>query len=87
MSKTKFVVWVALAVDFQALPDGTNDAASKNLDVAAKKIVVNITASNHLKLSKYPGPRFSRGFVARRRRRAWIQGTGPRALSSGKKCR
>jgi hypothetical protein len=43
---------VALAVDFQTLPDGTNYAATKNLDVTAKKIVVNITASNYLKLSK-----------------------------------
>ena len=43
---------VALAVDFQTLPDGTNYAANKNLDVAAKKIVVNVTASNYLKLSK-----------------------------------
>jgi hypothetical protein len=43
---------VALAVDFLTLPDGTNYAAKKNLDVTAKKIVVNITASNYLKLSK-----------------------------------
>jgi hypothetical protein len=43
---------VALTVDFQTLPDGTNYAAKKNLDVAAKKIVVDVTASNYLKLSK-----------------------------------
>ena len=43
---------VALAVDFQTLPDGTNYAATKNLDVAAKKIVVNITSSNYQKLAQ-----------------------------------
>jgi hypothetical protein len=43
---------VALTVDFQTLPDGTNYAAKKNLDVAAKKIIVDVTASNYLKLSK-----------------------------------
>jgi hypothetical protein len=42
---------VALTVDFQTLPDGTSYAASKNLDVAAKKIVVNITAGNYQKLA------------------------------------
>ena len=43
---------VALTVDFQTLSDGTNYAAKKILDVAAKKIVVDVTASNYLKLSK-----------------------------------
>jgi hypothetical protein len=43
---------VALTVDFQTLPDGTSYAARKNLDVAAKKIVVNITAGNYLKLAQ-----------------------------------
>jgi len=42
---------VALQVDFQTLPDGTNFAASKILNVAAKQIVVNITASNYQKLA------------------------------------
>jgi len=43
---------VALAVDFQSLPDGTNYASSKTLDVAAKKIVVAITAKNFQKLAQ-----------------------------------
>ena len=43
---------VALAVDFQTLPDGTNYAASKVLDVAAKKIVVKVAISNFLKLAR-----------------------------------
>jgi hypothetical protein len=43
---------VALAVDFQTLPDGTNYAASKRLDVAAKKIVVAITTKNFQKLAQ-----------------------------------
>lgn len=43
---------VTLAVDFQTLPDGTSYAATKNLDVAAKKIVVNIEASNYQKLAQ-----------------------------------
>jgi hypothetical protein len=43
---------VALTVDFQTLPDGTNYAASKNLSVAAKNIVVKITASNYNKLAQ-----------------------------------
>jgi len=43
---------VALAVDFQTLPDGTNYAASKSLDVTAKKIVVKVTASNYQKLAQ-----------------------------------
>ena len=43
---------VTLQVDFQTLPDGTNYAASKVLNVEAKKIVVNITAANHQKLAQ-----------------------------------
>jgi hypothetical protein len=43
---------VVLTVDFQTLPDGTNYAAKKNLNVAAKKIVVDVTASNHQKLAQ-----------------------------------
>jgi len=43
---------VALAVDFQTLPDGTNYASSKTLDVAAKKIVVAITTKNFQKLTQ-----------------------------------
>jgi hypothetical protein len=43
---------VALTVDFQTLPDGTNYAAKKNLDVAAKKIVVKVTAGNYLKIAR-----------------------------------
>jgi hypothetical protein len=43
---------VTLQVDFQTLPDGTNFAANKNLNVAAKQIVVNITASNYQKLAQ-----------------------------------
>ncbi len=43
---------VTLAVDFMTLPDGTNYAANKNLNVAAKQIVVNITASNYQKLAQ-----------------------------------
>jgi hypothetical protein len=43
---------VALTVDFRTLPDGTSYAASKNLDVAAKKIVVNITTGNYQKLAQ-----------------------------------
>ena len=42
---------VTLAVDFQTLPDGTSYAANKNLNVAAKQIVVNITASDYQKLA------------------------------------
>ncbi len=42
---------VALQVDFQTLPDGTNYAASKNLNVAAKQIVVNIMAGDYQKLA------------------------------------
>jgi len=43
---------VNLAVDFQTLPDGTNYAANKNLNVTAKKIVVNIAGSNYQKLAQ-----------------------------------
>ena len=43
---------VALQVDYQTLPDGTNYAATKNLNVAAKQIVVNITANNYQKLAQ-----------------------------------
>ena len=43
---------VSLTVDFQTLPDATNYAASKTLNVAAKEIVVNITASNYQKLAQ-----------------------------------
>ena len=43
---------VALAVDYLTLPDGTNYASSKTLDVAAKKIVVAITAKNFQKLAQ-----------------------------------
>jgi len=43
---------VALTVDFQTLPDGTNYASSKTLDVAAKKIVVAITSKNFQKLAQ-----------------------------------
>jgi hypothetical protein len=43
---------VTLAVDFQTLPDGTSYAAKKNLNVAAKQIVVNIEASNYQKLAQ-----------------------------------
>jgi hypothetical protein len=43
---------VALTVDFRTFPDGTSYPASKNLDVSAKKIVVNITTSNYQKLAQ-----------------------------------
>jgi hypothetical protein len=43
---------VDLQVDFQTLPDGTNYAASKNLNVAAKKIVVDVTTANYQKLAQ-----------------------------------
>jgi len=43
---------VALAVDYETLPDGTNYAASKSLDVTAKKIAVKITADNYLKIAQ-----------------------------------
>ena len=43
---------VTLAVDFQTLPDGTNYAANKNLNVAAKEIVINVADSNYQKLAK-----------------------------------
>ena len=40
---------ISLTVDFQTLPDATNYAARKVLNVAAKKIVVNIVDSNYQK--------------------------------------
>jgi hypothetical protein len=40
---------ISLTVNFQTLPDGTNYAASKVLNVAAKNIVVNTVDSNHQK--------------------------------------
>jgi hypothetical protein len=40
---------ISLAVNFQKLPDGTNCTAGKVLNVAAKKIVVNIVDSNYQK--------------------------------------
>jgi hypothetical protein len=43
---------IALTVNFQTLPDGTNYAASKALNVAAKQIVVNIEDSNYKKLAQ-----------------------------------
>jgi hypothetical protein len=43
---------VTLQVDFQTLPDGTNYAATKTLNVAAKQVVVNITAGNYQKLAQ-----------------------------------
>ena len=43
---------VSLAVDFQTLPDATNYAASKTLNVAAKEIMVKIVSSNFQKLAK-----------------------------------
>ncbi len=43
---------ISLTVNFQNLPDGTNYAADKILDVAAKQIVVKISGSNYQKLAK-----------------------------------
>ena len=42
---------ISLTVNFQTLPDGTNYAADKILNVAAKQIVVKITGSNYQKLA------------------------------------
>jgi hypothetical protein len=42
---------VSLTVDFQTLPDATNYAASKTLNVAAKEVVVKIVSSNYQKLA------------------------------------
>jgi hypothetical protein len=42
---------ISLTVNFQTLPDGTNYAASKVLNVAAKQIVVHIDDSNYQKLA------------------------------------
>ncbi len=41
---------ISLTVDFQTLPDSTNYAASKVLDVVAKKIVVKVDGSNYQKI-------------------------------------
>ena len=43
---------ISLTVNFQTLPDGTNYTAGKVLDVAAKKIVVNVEDSNYKKLAQ-----------------------------------
>ena len=43
---------ISLTVNFQTLPDGTNYAASKVLNVAAKQIVVNVEDSNYKKLAQ-----------------------------------
>jgi len=43
---------VTLTVDFKTLPDGTNYAANKNLNVAAKQIVVNIADSDYQRIAK-----------------------------------
>lgn len=43
---------ISLTVNFQTLPDGTNYAAGKVLNVAAKQIVVNIDDSNYKKLAQ-----------------------------------
>jgi hypothetical protein len=43
---------ISLTVNFQTLPDGTNYAAGKVLNVAAKQIVVNIEDSNYKKLAQ-----------------------------------
>jgi hypothetical protein len=42
---------VTLTIDFQTLPDATNYAASKTLNVAAKEIIVKIESSNYQKLA------------------------------------
>jgi len=42
---------ISLAVNFQTLPDGTNYAADKILNVTAKQIVVKISGSNYQKLA------------------------------------
>lgn len=43
---------VTLQVNFVTLPDGTSYAATKILDVAAKKIAVNITSNKYQKLAR-----------------------------------
>ncbi len=43
---------VTLQVNFVTLPDGTSYAATKVLDVAANKRVVNITSNNYQKLAR-----------------------------------
>ena len=42
---------VSLKVDFQTLPDATDYAASKILDVAAKQIIVKIVSRNYQRLA------------------------------------
>lgn len=43
---------VTLQVNFVTLPDGTSYAATKVLDVAANKRVVNITSNNYQELAR-----------------------------------
>jgi|WetSurMetagenome_2_1015567.scaffolds.fasta_scaffold349894_1 hypothetical protein len=43
---------ISLTVNFETLPDGTNCAAGKVLNVEAKKIVVNVEDSNYKKLAQ-----------------------------------
>jgi hypothetical protein len=43
---------ISLTVNFQTLPDGTNCASGKVLNVAAKQIVVNVEDSNYKKLAQ-----------------------------------
>lgn len=43
---------IALTVNFRTLPDGTNYVASNVLNVAAKKIVVNVSSEQYQKLAK-----------------------------------
>jgi hypothetical protein len=42
---------ISLAVNFKTFPEGTNYAAGKVLNVAAKNIVVNIEDSNYQKIA------------------------------------
>jgi len=44
---------VSLSVDFLTFPDGTKYAASKTLNVDARKIVVASTAKNYQKLARW----------------------------------
>jgi len=43
---------ISLTVNFRTLPDGTNCTAGKVLNVAAKKIVVNVEDTNYKKLAQ-----------------------------------
>ncbi len=43
---------ITLTVNFKTLPDGTNYVASNVLNVAAKKIVVNVTSDQYQNLAK-----------------------------------